>query len=208
MKDKLSLNPWTSIWLKPRETIREIINFNPKHLFFLLAWMYGIPTVLQFFQNYSFGAQFPLLWLSAAALIVAPLAGFLGIILLSALLFWTGKWMGGKACFTDLKAAVAWSNVPSVVNIGIWIVLMISFKERLFSATFSEGVFVGYELALVFFTLLFQVILAVWGFVIWVRMVSEVQQLSIWKALLNIGCACLILTAAWMVITACSIYIN
>lgn len=208
MKGKLSLNPWLTIWTKPRETIRAIVDFNPKYLFFILSWLYGFPTVLQVFQNHSFAPKFSLGWIVASGVILSPFVGMLGIIIFTALILWTGRWIGGKGSFINIRAAVTWSNVPNVFNVVIWIILIGVFKSRLFTQNFSEGVFVGFELSLVFFSLLVQIVLAVWGLIIWLKVVAEVQQFSIWKSVLNVLMTSLLLAVVWILTTTYYQYIN
>ena len=37
----------------------------------------------------------------------------------AALFKWTGKWIGGEGTYQQIRSAVAWSNMPSAVNIVI-----------------------------------------------------------------------------------------
>lgn len=186
MGEKLSVNPWLEIWTRPKETIRAIVKFNPKYLFFLLSGIYGFPLMLQFAQNLSLGESGSPLAILIGALILCVFIGMAGITIISGLLYWTGQWIGGKAPFAHVRAAMAWSNVPNVVNAVIWLVMMGFFGGRLFHRGFAETSFVGYELTVVFFAFLIQVVLSVWGFVIGLKTLSEVQGFSAWKALLNV----------------------
>lgn len=186
MGEKLSVNPWLEIWTKPRETIRAIVKFDPKYLFFLLSGIYGFPLVLQFAQNLSLGERASTLTLFVIALLLSVFIGMLGITIISRLLYWTGQWIGGRATYSHVRAAVTWSNVPNVVNVVIWLVMMGVFGARLFTRGFAEATFVGHELTLVFFAFLIQVVVAVWGFIIALKTLGEVQGFSAWKALLNV----------------------
>jgi hypothetical protein len=186
MGDKLSVNPWLGMWVRPRETIRAIVQFKPGYLFPLLCLIYGFPLLLQMAQNFSLGDRFPMGGIVIGALVGAVFIGMIGINLVAALFYWTGKWIGGTGTFQTIRAAVAWSNVPNLVNSLIWVVNMASFGNRLFTHGFVETPFVGNELALIFFTSLVQVVIAVWGFVIVLKALGEVQGFSAWKALLNV----------------------
>ncbi len=53
-------------------------------------------------------------------------------------------------------------------------------------STFADTVFVGYQLPVVFFGMLAQVVASVWGFFIGIQTLAEVQGFSAWRALLNI----------------------
>lgn len=186
MGEKLSVNPWWEIWTRPRETIRAIVKFNPKYLFFLLSGIYGFPLMLQFAQNLSLGEQVSALTVFVIALVLSVFIGMLGITIISGLLYWTGQWIGGNAPYSNVRAAVTWSNVPNVVNVVIWLLMMGVFGSRLFTRGFAEATFVGHELTIVFFAFLIQVVIAVWGFIIALKALGEVQGFSAWKALLNV----------------------
>jgi len=186
MGDKLPVNPWLGMWVRPRETIKEIVKFNPKHLFPLLAGIYGFPMVLQFAQNISLGDRLPAWAVVVISLALAVFVGMLGITVVSGLLYWTGGWIGGKAKFQEVRSAVAWSNVPNTVNCAIWLIMAAVFGARLFNRGFSEMPFMGYELTVVFFAFLAQVVISVWGFIVVLKALGEVQGFSAWKALLNV----------------------
>lgn len=184
--EKLSLNPWLSIWVRPRETIRAITATNPNYRFYLLAAIYGFPTGLQLAQSFSVASMVSLPMILIAALILSVFIGWVGITVLSGLLFWTGKWIGGKSSYQNLRAAVAWSNVPNLVDIAIWIVLLSTFGQQLFAQEFAHTPFTGSELTIVTTLFFVQIVAAVWGFILFLKMVSEVQGFSSWRALLNI----------------------
>ena len=186
MGDKLSINPWLTIWTRPRETIRAIVQFNPGHLFPLLCLIYGFPLLLQMAQNFSLGDRFPMGGIIVGALIGGIFAGVIGMSMASALFYWTGKWIGGEGSYQNVRSAVAWSNVPNLVNILVWIVNMVSFGDRLFTRGFIETPFVGGELTVIYFASLVQVVIAIWGFIIFLKALGEVQGFSAWKALLNV----------------------
>jgi hypothetical protein len=186
MGEKQSMNPWLKIWVQPRDTIRAIVKTNSKKYFALLSAFYGFPMLLQFSKNLSLGETLPSYAILIVALVLSTFAGMLGITIISWLVHWTGKWIGGEGNFDKIRAAVAWSNVPNAVNGLIWLAMIALFGERLFTRGFGEEAFVGTELQIVFFAFLAQVILAVWAFVILLKTVGEVQGFSAWKALLNI----------------------
>lgn len=186
MSEKLSVNPWLRIWVQPRDTIRAIVKTNSKKYFALLSAFYGFPMFLQFAQNLSLGETLPSYAILVLALVLSTFIGMLGITIISWLVHWTGKWVGGEGTFDKIRAAVAWSNVPNAINGLIWLAMIGVFGERLFTRGFGEESFVGTELQIVFFAFLVQVIIAVWAFVILLKTVGEVQGFSAWKALLNI----------------------
>lgn len=183
---KLSINPWTGMWIRPRETIRAIIQTNPGYLYPLLCFIYGFPMMLQLAQNFSLGDRYSAPAILAGALILAIVLGAVMINIGAALISWTGKWIGGTGSFQQIRAAVAWSNMPSVVYIATWLMSVAVFGGRIFKKEFAEMTFVGHELSIIFLTAVIQLVVAVWTLIILLKAVGEVQGFSAWKALLNV----------------------
>jgi hypothetical protein len=186
MGEKLSINPWTGMWVRPRETIRAIIQTNPGYKYPLLCFIYGFPMALQIAQNLSLGNSYSVAGIVAVAAIIAIILGAVMINIATALFTWTGKWIGGVGTYQQIRAAVAWSNMPSVVNIAIWAVNIATFGVRIFKSDFVESTFVGNELSIIFLTAVVQLFVAIWAFIITLKALGEVQGFSAWKALLNI----------------------
>lgn len=187
MSDKqLGINPWTHIWTHPRETIRSIVDFNPKHRFFLLSFLHGLPTLFYFAQDMSMGGTFSLFGIILASIILAIFIGMLSITIGAALIYWTGKWIGGQGTFYPIRAAVSWSNVPNIVIIAIWAVLIFLFRNQLFLKGFPQETLSTPNLLLVMILLLAQFAMSVWAIVILVKELAEVQGFSAWKGLLNV----------------------
>src|SRR5579862_5740550 len=107
MGTKLSINPWTQMWVRPRETIRAIIQSNPGYMYPLLCFIYGFPMALQLAQNFSLGTRFHVAAIVIGALIVAIIVGAVMINIATALFTWTGKWIGGVGTYQQIRAAVA-----------------------------------------------------------------------------------------------------
>lgn len=186
MGEKLSVNPWLDIWIRPRETIRAIVKFNPAYLFYLIAAIYGFPTGLQFAVNLALGEQFPLWAIVAGAAILSVGIGYISLSIISGLLLWTGQWIGAKGSYQNIRAAVTWSNAPTVVNIVIWVVMIWMFGAGLFMRGFDNTAIMGAQAGIVFIAMIAQTVTAVWSFIILLKALGEVQGFSAWKALLNV----------------------
>ena len=186
MGEKLSVNPWTGMWVRPRETIRAILSYNKKYMLVLLYWLYGFPVTLQAVQNHSMGSQYSLPVIIVASALVAFLTGFLGVNISAWLFYKTGRWIGGVGSFHDLRAAVAWSSVPNIVAIAIWAVQLVMFGRKVFLSMFYTMPLIGTELAVIYICSVVAIAVMIWGFIILLKSVGEAQQFSAWKALLNV----------------------
>lgn len=97
MENKPQHNPWFSIWVKPRQTIQEIIETNPRFRFVTLSFIYGLPWMLQMAQTLSLGSSWSFAYILIIALVLAIPVGAIAMSLSSLLLLWTGKLLKEKA---------------------------------------------------------------------------------------------------------------
>lgn len=186
MADKtLGLNPWTRIWTSPRETIRSIVNFNPKYRFIILSFLHGLPTLFYAAQDLSMGNTYSIFGIILTAIVLATFIGMLTITIGSALFLWTGRWIGGTATYYPIRAAVSWSNVPNIIIILTWAISIYFFREQLFLKGFQQTDFIGPAFTVMAINLVVQTVMSIWSFVILVKGLAEVQGFSAWKGLLN-----------------------
>lgn len=186
MAKKAAGNPWLSIWTEPRKTVRSIVNTDPKFGFVILSGIYGFPMALNLAQNFSLGASIPVWAILIGALIICIILGMIGITISTWLLHFTGRWIGGRGSFQTVRTAVAWSNVPNVVTILMSLILVAMFGRAMFNAAFSATHFMGTQAGIIFIVFLLQAVASIWGFIILLVGLSEVQGFSVWKALLNV----------------------
>jgi hypothetical protein len=200
MKNKVENSPWLSILVEPRKTIREIVQTDPKDSFLLLSFIYGLPIAFNFSQNLSLASVTPFWAILIGSLIACVFLGVIGISVSAWLLQMTGQWVGGKGNFQNLRAAVAWSSVPGVVTILMWLILMGVFGGQIFDKQFSQVQLVGYQAGVVFLVFLVQSIASIWAFILLLKTVGEVQGFSAWRALLNVAIPfVMVVVAIWLV---------
>lgn len=200
MVSKVEENPWLNIWIEPRKTIRAIIEKDPKSGFLLLSAVYGLPMAFNLAQSLNLIATLPLWAILIGSLVICTFLGMIGISISAWLLQCAGRWIGGKGNFQTIRAAVAWSNVPNFVTVLMWVVLLSIFKGRVFAPEFNEAHFIGYQAGVVFLVFLIQSIVSVWGFILLLHTLGEVQGFSAWKALLNVIIPVVIIVAAWLIV--------
>ncbi|MEN9343225.1 MAG: hypothetical protein RLZZ453_12 [Chlamydiota bacterium] len=192
-------SPWLTIWFHPKETIRTVINTDLRRFFVTLCIIYGIPLALNMVQNIGIAATVPLFAVIVGALVLSPFVGIAGIYVISWLLHFCGKWIGGGATFQEVRAAVAWSNVPNMISILAWGVLLALFGEGVFHPAFVDTQVVGYKAGVLFLVMLGELIVSVWGFVLLLNTLAETQKFSLWRAFFNIVIpfACVV-TLVWL----------
>ena len=187
MDDRSSrtLNPWLSMWTRPRATIQQIVDANPERGVLLLSAVAGIGQALDraCAKNLGDKLDWPLILLFAA--LVGPVAGILGLFVGGALLRWTGSWMGGQGSSRNIRAAIAWSNVPEIWAMLLWVPSLALFGQELFTSKtplidadpVRLAAFLGFAGV--------ELVLAVWALVVFLKSLGQVQGFSAWKALGN-----------------------
>jgi hypothetical protein len=180
------LNPWLSIWTQPRDTIQHIVDENPERLVWTLAALGGFAQALVRSSSNQTGdevAWFILILISAVA---GSIIGIVFLYITAIMVRWTGRWLGGQGSIKNIRAAIAWANVPSVWTLVLWIPGLLLFRQELFT-TETPRIDASASLALAF--LAFSMILmtaGVWSIFILLKCVGQVQGFSAWKALGNL----------------------
>jgi len=194
-------NPFLTIWLSPRETIRRIVEWNPGYCVLWLACLAGVGQVLDRSTIRDLGDKVPLAVLWVIVLVGGPLAGLLHLWISSLLLRWTGRWLGGVATLRQLIAAVAWSLTPQafaqLLFIPSW---LIAGRELFTKHTPHLDAHPG---LLVMLTVLgaVETILGIWSVFTLCHTVAEVQGYrSAWRGLGNVLLSGLVVFAAVLVI--------
>lgn len=191
---------WT-IWYKPRATVRQGLE-TPSRLFeWIVAACFGITSFLENAKQEHFGDYWSLGLVFTLALIVGPLVGVLSLYVMSSLLRWTGKLIGGRATYAELRTAVAHGWIPFIWTGTLQAVLFALYGKRTFSISslsdigdfaFLKGIFLG--------LLPIWILLGVWIVVISVLCLSEAQGFSGWLALANYVLAFIIMAVAAIVV--------
>lgn len=109
------INPWWQIWLQPRQTIRHLVDTDPKLHFWVLVIFYGlIRAVLTGIQT-SLGDVFSPRQIAGFILIAGPLAGVIGVYFTASLLELVSRLFGGRAEGQSIRTVLAWATLPMVV---------------------------------------------------------------------------------------------
>src|SRR5438105_4239723 len=125
-------NPWLTIWTKPRATIARIVGQNPNQSLWWLAAIYGFCSLLSLFQSMTLGSAMGTIGILILAVIIAPFYGYISFSIWSWFVLWTGKWFKGQGTFKTVRASYAWSCVPIIVSIPLWLLMVILFGHQLF----------------------------------------------------------------------------
>ncbi len=186
MNQKLTINPWWSIWVKPKATIRAIIALNSRYGFISLCFLYGLVQTIHVAQVASLGINIPLWGIILLSLIFSIPVGFVCFSFSTLFIYFIGKLLRGQGSYYEVRAAVSWPSVTAIFSLIFIGVLISTFQEVFFYRNFSEIVPEDWRVFLVIFFILAEAVLGVWKFVMFIMALSEVQKFSGWMAFLNI----------------------
>lgn len=181
-------NPWLSIWLRPRETIRTIVDYDPGYNVLTIVSLVGILEFLNRASNKSLGDQVSFMAIFFLAVIFGPLGGLIKLAISGAVIAWTGSKIGGQATSREVRTALAWSEVPFLINFLLFGITLAFLGEELFKDDMQFDIDQDVLVAqiLLFGGVGISAVLGIWSFVIKVLALSEVQGFSAWRALGNL----------------------
>lgn len=174
---------WLSIWVRPRRTIRQIIDHNPTQAVNLLGALTGIYRLLNQAAKRSWGDTMPIGEILIFAIIIGSVFGNLALSIEAQLFRWIGKKLGGKASAAQVRAAVAWSSVPEATILVLFCPLTIMYGRKYFSSSIDWLTPMIYYLILGMGLL--GLLLLIWRSVLTIICLAEVHEFSIWKSLMT-----------------------
>ncbi len=180
------LNPWFTMWFKPRETISQITAAKPLKMVLLLGALTGIEICLSSFSAKGDFGEFSLTKAMLICLLVGPVVGVGLTFIFSILLKMVGYCLGGNGSILNICAAFAWGNLPIICGIPFSILtVLLLFKMP---AT-------GMPAVIQICAEIMDILLGIWSFFITLNCLMQVQGFfSLWRAFANILLAELIIS--------------
>lgn len=191
--DRLPMNPWLTMWVRPRATMRAVLAAGPDLRVLMLAAIGGVESALDRAVARSLGDRLSLPGVLAVCLVGGTIAGIVGVYLFAPLLRWTGRWLGGTASTASLRAATAWPHVLTAWRLPLWLPVLVIFGPDLFTTATPR--FDSWPILWVLWYGLasLDVVIGVWIIVAHVKCTGEAQGFSAWRALVNQTLAGLVL---------------
>ncbi|MBU6383688.1 MAG: YIP1 family protein [Verrucomicrobia bacterium] len=199
-------NPWLTIWTSPRMTIARVVAENPNRSLWWLAAIYGFCSILNFFQSMAAGHSMGTMGILILSVILAPFYGYLSFAIWSWFVLFTGKWFKGQGTFKTIRASYAWSCVPILINVPLWLLMVILFGHQLFTNFPDAHTLPTGQMTLLFVILIVKVVVAIWSLVIFLNALAEVQNYSIVRSIFNVIVAGLVLGVIFFVFWSLLVY--
>lgn len=183
-----TFNPWVEIWFRPRTTIRHLVNNNPTYMVWPLALLAGISTAL----NNNIGATANsnssaniILWI-ISSIIGGVIGGALSLVIGASIYRGVGSWYGGEGTSDEIRTAIAWAGLPSVVTLPLFIPTVLLFEGNLFQGTTFR--FEQQPLLLLLYVpvIAISLLASIYQFVLSVVTLAEAHRFSVWRALATI----------------------
>ena len=168
------MNILGTIWFKPREAMREVINGRSFLLPLLILFLGSIGFTLM--NIFNTGEDLEGISLLVPTLIAAPIIYFVTALFFALALTLLGKWLfKGIGTFKDLIKVVSTSYLPFIIAtpvFGIWLIFS--------TDSFLHANQIGIMGLIVMFC--FSTFISIYSFIFNLVGVSEAHQISKWKA--------------------------
>jgi hypothetical protein len=204
--DLTSENPFLTIWTRPRATIRGIVDRAPTYAVVPITIATGVLQALSILASTGQVGQRLSVWsILAIAAVVGPIGGMLCLYLGAWLVGVSCRAIGGVANLRNVRAALAWSMVPTLGTIPLWLARLAVFGKKAFAAelpSFDEQFW--QRILLLLLLAAAELILDIWSLAILLLTLAEVEGLSVWKSLgclLAIFVVIVIATVIFVVVT-------
>jgi hypothetical protein len=106
--------------------------------------------------------------------------------------------LGGKATSEQVRAAIAWGSLPTIVSLVVWVPQLILFDQELFTQATPRLEAHPLLAAILLGFGLIQVALGIWSLVLVVKCLAEAHQFSAWRALAALFLGSLVVAAPFL----------
>lgn len=180
------MNPWFSMWFRPRATIENLIDTARE----FDGWIFALILA-------GIGQKLGDAWLDSAAetssvvkiLVISSIGGVIGaifsLVVFGFLVLKIGQFLGGTASRDNVMVALGWSGVPFALSLLVWVPMLLLDGERMFSDVTELEVPALAVLVTYVSIGLFVLVISLWSAILFVISLSQVQKYSKWKSLVT-----------------------
>ena len=177
------LNPWLTMFVRPRQTMRQILDGDSTRFVVGLAMLGGVLTVLDHASMNSMGDRIPVSTIFAMAIPIGVLVGLIMLYLGGAVIQWTGSWFGGRGTAAEVRAALAWGRMPFYWAGLLWLPYLGFFGGEVFMGEMPSVEAQPWLLFVLMNLAVLEMGLGIWGLVTLVFAVAEAHRFPAWNSL-------------------------
>lgn len=200
MADEFPERPWWGILSAPRATIRAIVDVDPARWVWPLIVLAGVPVGLIGLVDGSHGVAGPLWAQVLGAAAGGAFRNVVGVVVFAYAVDRVAHWLGGSGTRAGTRAAMAWSGMPTILSLLLWLPLILTGSPALPAG--EQEVESSRQVA-VLLVLFGTMAAGLWALVLTVTTVAEVQRLSILRSIgalaVSTGLFLLALVVLWWV---------
>ncbi|KAA3655808.1 MAG: hypothetical protein DWQ10_16790 [Calditrichaeota bacterium] len=133
------LNPWFSIWQKPRQTLTEVIRTYGNKYDVPLSVLAGVVQMLSWASDKNLGASYSLFEILALCLLAGPVYGYVFLYVATITVRKFGNMLGGTGQKSDVRTAIAWASIPFIWSLVFWLPAILIWGNAVFLREPVEG---------------------------------------------------------------------
>ncbi|MEK3977920.1 Yip1 family protein [Psychrobacillus sp. FSL K6-2836] len=204
-KEIEKLNPFFSIWLSTRRTIRYVLENKDLKYSLMVAALAGAPSGISAFGELSKNLELQWWFLLILIVLLGPIFGLIGLYVAAALYTWVGKWFGGTGKFKEMLQAIGVAMIANFWMTPFWILSTIFVRNDIFVMDMISGMSIG---AIIWFLVssLVSATFSIWMIVIQSKAIGEVHQFSSWKGFATLIIPSLVIGMIVFIITLIVIF--
>lgn len=188
------VNPWTDIWVRPRQTINWIIdNYSSQLTTIILIYLGGVYFGIGQAELKDFGDKMEVSSILKTIIFISGLGGLVTYNIWIWIIDFCASWFGGKGNLKKTQIAFAWAMLPMAAGLILTLIGYALFEEELFTSYTPNINGSTFLTACLWIYGILEIVLGAWHLVLLVATVSQVQRLSIIKSIASIVTSILII---------------
>ncbi|WP_227394793.1 YIP1 family protein [Jeotgalibacillus aurantiacus] len=177
------MNPFLSVWFKPKATTSYMIEQNKKKLSLIILMIAGIGGLLNALQETGINSVVSPALIAIIVLIGGPIIGLGGYYIGSWLYTVVGGWLDGSGTVQEMRKTFGLTGVTNLVLTVVVVIYVMIYGELYFQRPgFMEISVLPEGSALLLGAISF--ILGIWNMIITSKMTGVVHRFSSWKGFL------------------------
>lgn len=184
---------FTKIWTSPRLVFRYLNETRQDKLMYVLLFLAGVINAFDKASQRHMGDKLPFVAVLALCIVLGGFLGWISYYIYAALISWTGKWLEGKGDTDSLLRMISHALIPSITILLLLIPQILIVGNEMFQSDAGTSEPEVWSMVIAHCISYIEAILGIWSLALIVIGVSEVQQLSIGKSILNMFLATLVI---------------
>ncbi|TWT25932.1 Yip1 family protein [Planomicrobium sp. CPCC 101110] len=173
------INPFTGIWIRTRETIRYVIEEKTTGYVLLLIVLAGIVNALIGVFDPQVSGTMPLWSIFLIGCVFGPIAGIIGVAILSGIYLIVGKLFKGTSTYTEMFKAIGATAIPSIWFAPVFLIGYLAAPDMMLVDTNADispiSFVIGGLMAIA------SIVLGIWSLIIQSKAIGEAHRISSWK---------------------------